>query len=91
MSKLESVECRLTLLTRWEGIGLYALTFTTMTQKNFCGVISPLELNTRSIPFPIVMLVLRDLFYANFFENFAKGWKYGVKNAKLAKSQDLVI
>ena len=59
MSKPEGVECRLTLLTGWEGIGLYALTFTTMTQNNFCSVISPLELNTRSIPFPIVMLVLR--------------------------------
>ena len=30
-----------------------------MTQNNFWSVISPLELNTRSIPFPIVMLVLR--------------------------------
>ena len=59
MSKPEGVECRLTLLTGWVGIGLYALTFTTMTQNNFCSVISPLELNTRSIPFPIVMLVLR--------------------------------
>ena len=59
MSKPEGVECRLTLLTGWEGIGLYALTSTTMTQNNFCSVISPLELNTRSIPFPIVMLVLR--------------------------------
>ena len=59
MSKPEGVECRLTLLTGWEGIGLHALTFTTMTQNNFCSVISPLELNTRSIPFPIVMLVLR--------------------------------
>ena len=59
MSKPEDVECRLTLLTGWEGIGLYALTFTTMTQNNFCCVISPLELNTRPIPFPIVMLVLR--------------------------------
>ena len=59
MSKPEGVECRLTLLTGWEGIGLHALTFTTMTQNNFCSVISPLELNTRSIPFPIVMLVLK--------------------------------
>ena len=59
MSKPEGVECRLTLLTGWEGIGLYALTFKTMTQNNFCSVISPLELNTRSIPFPTVMLVLR--------------------------------
>ena len=59
MSKPEGVECRLTLLIGWEGVGLYALTFTTMTQNNFCSVISPLELNTRSIPFPIVMLVLR--------------------------------
>ena len=59
MSKPEGVEWRLTLLIGWEGIGLYALTFTTMTQNNFCSVISPLELNTRSIPFPIVMLVLR--------------------------------
>ena len=59
MSKPEGVECKLTLLTGWEGIGLYALTFTTMTQNNFCSVISPLELNTRLIPFPIVMLVLR--------------------------------
>ena len=55
MSKPEGGECRLTLLTGWEGIGLYALTFTTMTQNNFIS----LELNTRSIPFPIVMLVLR--------------------------------
>ena len=46
-------------LTGWEGIRLYALTFKTMTQNNFCSVISPLELNTESIPFPIVMLVLR--------------------------------
>ena len=59
MSKSEGVECRLTLLTGWKGIGLYALTFTTMTQNNFCSIISPLELNTRSIPFPIVMIVLR--------------------------------
>ena len=59
MSKPEGVECRLTLLTGWEGIGLYALTFTTMTQNNFCSVISPFELNIRSIPFPIVMLELR--------------------------------
>ena len=59
MSKPEGVECRLTLLTGWEGIGLYALTFTMMTQNNFCSVIFPVELNTRSIPFPIVMLVLR--------------------------------
>ena len=59
MSKPEGIECRLTLLTGWEGIGLYALTFTTMTQNNFCSVISPLELDTRSIPFPIVMFVWR--------------------------------
>ena len=59
MSKPEGVECRLTLLTGWEGIRLYALTFTTMTQNNFCSVISPLKLDTRSIPFPIAMLVLR--------------------------------
>ena len=59
MSKPEGVECRLTLLTGSEGTGLYALTFTTMTQNNFCSVISPLELNTRSISFPIEMLVLR--------------------------------
>ena len=38
---------------------LYVLTFTMMTQNNFCSVISPLELITRSIPFPIVMFVLR--------------------------------
>ena len=37
-------------LTGWEGIGLYALTFKTMTQNNFCSVISRLELNTGSIP-----------------------------------------
>ena len=59
MSKPEGVECGLTLLTGWEGIRLYALTFTTTTRNNFCSVISPLELNTRSIPVPIVMLVLR--------------------------------
>ena len=59
MSKPEGGECRLTLLTEWEGTGLYALTFTTMTPNNFCSEVSPLELNTRSIPFPIVMLVLR--------------------------------
>ena len=59
MSKPEGVECRFTLLTGWEGIGLHALTFTAMSQNNFCNVISPLELNTGSIPFPIVMLVLR--------------------------------
>ena len=43
---------------RVEGIGLYALTFTAMSQNNFCNVIFPLELNTGSIPFPIAMLVL---------------------------------
>ena len=59
MSKPEGVECRFTFLTGWESIGLYALTFTAMSQNNFCDVISPLELNTGSIPFPIVMLVLR--------------------------------
>ena len=46
-------------LTGWEGIGLHGLTFKTMTQNNFCSVISPFELNTGSIPFLIKMLVLR--------------------------------
>ena len=61
-NRTEGGECRLTVshfLTGWEGIGLYALTFKTMTPNNFCSVISPLKLNTGSIPFPIVMLVLR--------------------------------
>ena len=33
--------------------------FKTMTQNNFCSLISPLELNMGSISFPIVMLGLR--------------------------------
>ena len=61
----------LTLLSGWEGIGLYALNFTTMTQNNFCSVISPLELNTRSIPFPIVMLVLRVRYFRFRFNTCA--------------------
>ena len=61
----------LTLLTGWEGIGLYALTFTTMTQNNFCIVISPLELNTRSIPFPIAMLLLRVRYFRFRFNTCA--------------------